>query len=100
MPPFLYLVCSVCVFVFVFVFVFFLSHLFLFLFTNMIRGISDPCQILDPALAFREIDADGGGIILFDEFSHWYDLYTFALRATQYQLPVVTAVRAGRSKTS
>ena len=28
-------------------------------------------KISDPEAAFREIDTNGGGIILFDEFAHW-----------------------------
>ena len=28
-------------------------------------------KIADPEKTFREIDANGGGIILFDEFAHW-----------------------------
>ena len=28
-------------------------------------------KVTDPAATFKEIDADGGGKILFDEFAHW-----------------------------
>lgn len=28
-------------------------------------------RVEDPSATFKEIDADGAGVILFDEFAHW-----------------------------
>eukprot|EP00931_Biecheleriopsis_adriatica_P049616 TRINITY_DN28702_c0_g2_i2.p2 TRINITY_DN28702_c0_g2~~TRINITY_DN28702_c0_g2_i2.p2 ORF type:complete len:404 (-),score=74.54 TRINITY_DN28702_c0_g2_i2:19-1230(-) len=35
------------------------------------KGEAFEAAVADPGKAFKEVDADGGGMVLFDEFAHW-----------------------------